>query len=352
MFRMSLYAHPHVRRSGSYFGYAYTYQEIAKHLRQYEYNNEKIHIDINGPKSKVQLYYGSPPGFFYPHQYKIQMTQWESTLVPPHWVDHAKDYDEWWTANQFGADAFINAGVPAEKIHIYEHGVDASMWTPKKRGQNNVIRFLHVDSGSPRKRASLAVEAFKKAFGNNPDYELTLKYSHHDATQQDWFDQHTLETYGDWESLNIRHIRENMSIEQLINLFHFHDILIYPSEGEGFGLIPLQALATGMPTISTSRWCSYDKYFSGNIIDSKMGVSDVVETYTRYGDVVLPDLDSMISIMKATVDDFKAQSEKFYLQVPEVVADYDWQKRTSLAMDSLIRRIGKDMFNNAMDYNV
>lgn len=347
MFRMSLYAHPHVRQSGSYFGYAYTYQEIAKHLRNYEYEGQRIHIDGNSPKSKVQLYYGSPHGFFYPHQYKIQMTQWESTLVPPHWVDHAKEYDEWWTANKFGAEAFINAGVPSEKVHIYEHGVDASMWTPKKRGTRDTIRFLHIDSGSPRKRAPLAVEAFKKAFGDNPDYEITLKYSHGAASEQDWFDEKILANYGEWERNNVRHIRENMTIEHLISLFHFHDVLIYPSEGEGFGLIPLQALATGMPVISTSDWCSYDKYFNGNIIESHRGVSDIVETYTRFGEVVIPHLDSMVDLMKNAVSNFDSQANIFYNQIDEVVKDYNWQDRTNSTMNSLIKRVGIDMFQNS-----
>lgn len=350
MFRMSLYAHPHVRNSGSYFGYAYTYQEIAKHLRQYEHDGNKIHVDINSPKSKVQLYYGSPDGFFYDHQYKIQMTQWESTMVPPHWVDHAKRYDEWWTANPFGAEAFINAGVPAEKIHVFEHGVDASMWTPKKRGTKDTIRFLHIDSGSPRKRAPLAIEAFKKAFGNNPDYEITLKYSHGAASEQDWFDEKILAHYGEWEGNNIRHIRENMTIEHLISLFHYHDILIYPSEGEGFGLIPLQALATGMPVISTSDWCSYDKYFNGNIIESHRGISDIVETYTRFGEVIIPHLDSMVDLMKNAVNNFNYQADIFYNQIDNVVTEYDWQTKTNLVINSLIERIGIDMFENSGYY--
>ena len=347
MLRMSIYAHPHVRKSGSYFGYAYTYYEIERHLREYEHNGEKLQLDINSPKSKVQLYYGSPPGYFSPNQYKIQMTQWESTLVPPNWVDHAKDYNEWWTANQFGADAFINAGVPGEKIHVYEHGVDASTWTPKKRGQNGVIRFLHVDSGSPRKRAPLALEAFKKAFGNNPDYEITLKYSHHAASEQDWFDEKILANYGEWQDINVRHIKENLTLEHLISLFHFHDVLIYPSEGEGFGLIPLQALATGMPVISTSDWCSYDKYFQGNVIESHRGVSDIVETYTRYGEVVIPHLDSMVDLMKNAANNFENQANIFYKQVTKVVKDYDWQHRTNMAVDSLIDRIGIGMFENS-----
>ena len=45
MFRMSLYAHPHVRGSGSFFGYAYTYQEIEKSLRNYNYNNSIDYIE-------------------------------------------------------------------------------------------------------------------------------------------------------------------------------------------------------------------------------------------------------------------------------------------------------------------
>jgi len=348
--RMSLHAQPNVRLSGSYFGYAYSYYEIDKSLRNYSYNGNILQVDTHSIKSNVQMSYASPPGQFYDHQYKIQMTQWESTLIPPSWVDLAKGYNEWWTANQFGADAFINAGVPAEKIHVYEHGVDSSTWTPKKRGQNVVIRFLHVDSGSPRKRADLVAKAFRAAFGGNINYELTLKYSHHKESDANCDDQNVLETQGYWETANIRHIKENMSLKDLVKLFHFHDVLVYPSEGEGFGLIPLQALATGMPVISTSRWCSYDKYFNGNIIDSTLGKSDIVETYVRHGDVVLPDLDSLVSIMKNVANNIEQECEKFYNQSEDVSSEYTWENKTKVAMDSLVNRIGIDMFDSYLGY--
>lgn len=349
-FRMSIYAHPHVRKSGSYFGYAYTYQEIQKHLREYKNGEQKLQLDLNSPKSKIQMYYGSPHGFFYPHQYKIQMTQWESTMVPPPWVEHAKEYDEWWTANQFGANAFINSGVPAEKIHIYEHGVDASIWTPHKRGQNDVVRFLHVDSGSPRKRGDMVVEAFKKVFGNNMNYELTLKYSYTDDSKENWSDPKVLENNGEWESGNIRRIRENLSLEDLVSLYNFHDVLVYPSEGEGFGLIPLQALATGMPVISTGIWCSYEKFLGENVIESRLGQSEIKENYDRFGDVVLPDMDSLIHLMKTAAENIDKQSSYYYDQIPEIAKEYDWQTKTNQTMDSLVSRVGLDMFQNYMGY--
>lgn len=349
MKRFSISAHPHVRKSGSYFGYAYAYNEIKRYFEIY-LKELGVKLELNTPKSNAQLYFGSPHGFFYPHQYKIQMTQWESTMVPPHWKDHAKGYDEWWTANEFGKQAFINSGIPEEKLHVFEHGVDASVWTPKLRGQNDVIRFLHIDSGSPRKRADIAKEAFKRAFGNNLDYEITFKYSHIKSSGVDWNNQETMAEHGDWEDGNIRHIRENMDLQDLVKLYHYHDVIVYPSEGEGFGMIPMQALATGMPVISTGRWCSYERYLNGNVIESSLGQSGIKETYTRFGDVVLPSLDSAIDIMKKVAADIKEESQTFYKQIPQVVNDYSWYSLSKKAIDGLISRVGVDIFNSSKGY--
>lgn len=349
MKRFSITAHPHVRKSGSYFGYAYAYNEIKKYFEIY-LKELDVKLELNTPKSNAQLYFGSPHGFFYPHQYKIQMTQWESTMVPPHWKEHAKEYNEWWTANEFGKQAFINAGVPAEKMHVFEHGVDFNVWTPKLRGQNDVIRFLHIDSGSPRKRADIAKEAFQKAFGNSLDYELTFKHSHIPSSGVNWDDHKIMSEHGDWETGNIRHIRENMLLEDLVNLYHYHDVIIYPSEGEGFGMIPMQALATGMPVISTGRWCSYERYLNNNVIDSKLGKSPIQETYTRFGDVVLPNLESTIQIMKNVANNIRQQSQKFHDQVSSINEDYSWYNLSKKAINSFIDRVGLDIFNSSKGY--
>lgn len=349
MKRFSLSAHPHVRKSGSYFGYAYAYNEIKKYFEIY-LKELGVRLELNTPKSNAQLYFGSPHGFFYPHQYKIQMTQWESTMVPPHWREHAKEYNEWWTANDFGKQAFINSGIPEEKLHVFEHGVDSTIWTPKLRGQGDVIRFLHIDSGSPRKRADIAKEAFKQAFGNSLDYEITFKHSHIPSSGVDWDNVEIMAEHGEWESPNIRHIRENMSLEDLVKLYHYHDVIIYPSEGEGFGMIPMQALATGMPVISTGLWCSYERYLNGNIIESKLGQSSIQETYTRFGDVVLPSLDSTIEIMKLVASNIKTESQAFFSQIDNVINDYSWYNLSKKIIDSFIERVGPDIFNSSRGY--
>ena len=127
----------------------------------------------------------------------------------------------------------------------------------------------------------------------------------------------------------------------MVKLFHDHDVLVYPSEGEGFGFIPLQALATGMPVVSTSRWCSYDKYFKDNIIESKLGKT----THTGYdhGEVVLADFESLMHQMKNAFDNINSQSESFYKQAGSVYEEYNWQNRSNLMLNSLINRVGVDM---------
>lgn len=346
MFRMSLYANPNLRESGSYFGYSYAFNETQKHFREYTYNDERIQIDLGSPKSMVQMYYGSPEGKFYDHQYKIQMTQIESTRCHPHWKNFK--YDEWWTANQFGADAFINSGIPESKVHVYEHGVDSSIWTPFLRGQNKTISFLHIDSGAPRKRSDLVLKAFIECFEGKKDYYLTLKYSN--LREIDLIHKNKKMCNTDWSKKHIRHISEQISLDDLVKMYHSHDVIVYPSEGEGFGLIPLQALATGMPVISTSRWCSYDKYFKDNIIESKLGKSKIVENYERFGDVVLPDFDSLVYQMKKFTENIHDQSLFFYQQVPMVIDEYSWKKQTKKALDGLIDRVGIEMFYSYTGY--
>jgi glycosyltransferase involved in cell wall biosynthesis len=332
-----------------HFGYALAFHKIKESISNVKVDGKNIKVTRNDPNTRIQLFMGSNPGQFNPGQYKIQMTQWESTLAPAAWKNHAKRYDEFWTANYFGAQAIIKSGIPEEKVFVYEHGIDGSVWTPKLRGQNGKIRFLHVDSDNPRKRSDLALRAFKKAFGDDPRYELTLKYSLKKTSYNDtfgnskanWDDPEVMEKQGRWEG-NVRYIEEITSTEDLVKIYHYHDVLIYPSEGEGFGFIPLQALATGMPTICTGVWPSYEKYLNGNVIDSVFGPSTFNKHYP--GECIIPDLRSTMALMKSVADNIDEQSNLFYSKAAEVAKEYSWENKTRPVIEALYSRVGKKMF--------
>ena len=129
----------------------------------------------------------------------------------------------------------------------------------KKREKKNVIKLLHIGEPAERKGGQETVNAFIKLFGNNPNYSLTLKV----------YKESSVRVYDDERRvLGLPHEMYNNIIidnrvldnKDLVSLYHDHDILVYPSYGEGFGFIPLQALATGMPTICTYEWAHYLKY--------------------------------------------------------------------------------------------
>jgi glycosyltransferase involved in cell wall biosynthesis len=337
----------------NFFGYGVAFENIYHTLNCLEINNEPLNVKLKDSTAKVQLHLGGNRGSFFDHQYKIQMAQWESTQAPEQWGINSKHYDEFWTANYFGAEALKNAGVDPDMIHVYEHGVDSSVWTTKLRGEGDKIRFLHIDSGNQRKRSDVVEQAFKKAFGNNPKYELTLKYSYKDVysnavykrTRANWSDGYVLANNGQWEK-NVRRIYEITTEEDLVSIYHYHDVLVYPSEGEGFGFIPLQAIITGMPTISTGHWPSYEKYLNGNIIDSTFGASTIKDRNHFFpGQVVLPDVDSTIELMIDVAKNIEKQSKLFFKRSAEAAEEYSWANKTIPVISSLVDRVGIEMFH-------
>ena len=343
---MSLFSQGDMRNN-SHYGYGKSFIKIQDSIRQYRYNNEIMTVEWNSPRSKVQLYYGPDPIETAHHlgQYRIHMSQHESTAVVPHKARaYINDCEEVWTANPWGANAMINSGVPESKIFIYEHGLSPEEFVPVLRGFNKKIRFLHIDSGSPRKRSDLVEKAFLKLYPKYKNIELTLKHSHGKLSKHNWDSEKVLEEAGEWEKPGIRYIRETLTPEDMINLINFHDVLVYPSEGEGFGMIPLEVMATGMPVISTHEWASYNKFFIENSITSEIKESKIDWGYPKIGKAVIADFDSIIFQMENAINNIDSIALKYFNQVEDIKKEYSWEKKTKDAIDGLISRVGVEMF--------
>ena len=344
--KLSFHTDQDVKDSDGKTGYSYSYFKMIEHFSKFTYEGEQMKILDNSPDANTQLFYMEPerynhntwedlrkPDFkkFYDHQYKIQGTHLEATRVWSHWVEAMKSVDEIWVGNNFARDAVFNSGIETP-TYVFELGID-SMWKPHRREHRGVVRFLHIDSGSPRKRADLALEAFRKAFGSRHDVSLTLKYREHENP------------FGIDLSLNsnINFIYENLSQDNLVNLYQEHDVLVYPTEGEGFGFIPLQALATGMPVISTGTWCSYQDLLGDNVIESKLGKTQHTQYYD--GEVVLAEIDSLVHLMRKTVDNFDNEVNYYFNQAPSVYDRYNWQTRCNSFLESVVKRLGTKTFH-------
>ncbi len=164
--------------------------------------------------------------------------------------------DEVWATCAFNAWVYKEQGV-TRPIRIYKHGLHDVWKNSTKRTVGSKFRFLHIGEPSERKGGSLTVKTFIETFGNNPDVELTVK-CHETSTIRvyDMFGERV-----DFSKYpNIKFVSKEMSDEELVMLMHSHHCLIYPSYGEGFGFIPIQAMATGMPVICTEAWAPYKEF--------------------------------------------------------------------------------------------
>jgi glycosyltransferase involved in cell wall biosynthesis len=349
--RISLYTQGDMR-SNTHYGYGKSFVEIQKAFRNYSYNEEKLFVDYNSARTRVQMYYGPDPveNAHHKNQYRIHMSQHESTMIMPHKATaYTNDCEEAWTANFWGAKSMINSGVPEEKIYVYEHGIDPKIYEPYLRGQKNKIRFLHIDSGSPRKRSDLVENAFLAIYPKYKDkIELTLKYTHAPHSGKDWFDDSVLEKHGDWVSPGLRYIHETILDEEMKSLINYHDVLVYPSEGEGFGMIPLEVMATGMPTVSTHEWCSYSEYLIDNAIDSEVKGSDISWGYPKIGDAVIANFDSIVYQMEKAIENIDSISKKYYNQAPKILEEYSWQNKTNKFLDKTVERLGVNFFSRVI----
>jgi glycosyltransferase involved in cell wall biosynthesis len=169
----------------------------------------------------------------------IAYTPWESTDVPKSWIVEMNKMDYMLTTCKQNADSFIAAGLKPS-ISVLPHGINRSHYPLKKRTLDGPFKFLHIGGDAPRKGAELLLDVFTDKFSENDDVQLTLKSGSVNKSLK----SRTLPK-------NVIVIQDKYNQSEMTQLYLDHHGMIYPTKGEGFGLIPFQAAATGMPTAVT-----------------------------------------------------------------------------------------------------
>lgn len=311
-------------------GYGHAGTKIVDSLKELGHT-----VGFQTPKSPVQLNFSQPDYFkLHRNQYQISYTPWESTVVPERWRESLSLVDEIWTTSDWCANVFEDNGY--RDVRVFPHGIDP-IWSPRRRRESDVIKFLHVGEPAPRKAGQMVVDAFTKLFGNDPRYSLTLKVFKHNTTRiyNNYIDKNILGLPNVLYN-NIYIIDKDMTTEELVKLYHEHDVLVYPSYGEGFGFIPLQALATGMPTICTDGWAHYDQYIGPLKLKSEL--IDSPWPFPHEGKVFEPNYKHLLELMRDVSINFKAYSGYYYAQSTKIHEDYNWLQLTNNAFDHVFKK--------------
>ena len=311
-------------------GYGYAGLNIVNSLKELGHN-----VPYSYPKAPVQLNFAQPEHFkMHRGQYQIGYTPWESTKIPDRWKNMLDHCDEIWTTSDWCANVFEDNGY--KNIKVYPHGIE-NIWKPKRRKPSDKIKFLHIGEPAPRKAGQMVVDVFTELYGNDPKYSLTIKA----------YKSSTLRVYNNYidkEIIGLPHntfnninlITDDLTDLELVKLYHDHDVLVYPSYGEGFGFIPLQALATGMPTICTSSWAHYQKYLGP--LKLKSDLVDSPWAFPHEGQLFEPDRKHLVELMKDVVFNFNAYSGYYYAQANKVHQEYNWLELTKNSFDHIFKK--------------
>jgi len=255
--------------------------------------------------------------------YHIGYVPWESTRLPRNWKYLLRGCDELWTPSPVIASWFEAEGFPAK---VYQHGVDSAVWTPRERSTSGPVKLLHIGEPAVRKGGPLLFDTFVQLYGNSRN-QVTLTFKANGST---WID--------DWEHLgNVDVITDEYTTEQMVDLVHDHDMLIYPSFGEGFGLIPLQAMSTGMPVIITEGWAPYEELVNSNlVVATRLGPSPWPKTHP--GEMLHPSDIDLAWCIEDAVEGFDHYAQDAFNRAESVHKAYDWDKLTEEAFAPIVAR--------------
>lgn len=301
-------------------GYGYATTQMLASLSRVGYA-----VNPNDKTADVEIWFDQPQHWdFTPGLYKIGYHPWESTLLQPGWADIMNQCDEIWTPSPIIAEWYTKYAGITVPVHVYEHGVDP-LWAPKKRKVEDKLRFLHVGAEASRKGSKEAMQAMRLAFPRHQDdVELNMK-----MISKGW-------NIGQLRRVNI--INEKMSIEELLQLYHDNHVFLYPSWGEGFGLTPLQAMATGMPTITVPRWAPYADFLDPNLSVHAVFSGSPWPTL-HPGNMLKPNVDDLVEAMRYTYYNFEDAQKWAHEQVADLTAYYDWDRLTKSVFKKLEERL-------------
>lgn len=144
-------------------------------------------------------------------------------------------------------ERMINLGV-VKPIFVLPHGIDPQIFKYKSRIKSDKFKFLYVGECSDRKGIFNLLSVFIDLFGTNLDVELHIKSN----TDMVFYNGEDIKNYTDKYKNIFWHV-SNEGHERVIELYGQCHVYIYPSRADTFGMTLLEAMACGLPIISTSE---------------------------------------------------------------------------------------------------
>jgi glycosyltransferase involved in cell wall biosynthesis len=258
--------------------------------------------------------------------------------------------------SSMGMKEFLDSDSEPRRNKIITHGVDTSLFYPKKTKRNAIRKMYSVkdtdillfSSGSMTKNKGimLILEALYtlvndgetkyklmlKGTGELYDSKMFLEIYFKELIDSGKFTQEGLDNLLNY----IIFTERTVSFETLNDLYNACDILIAPYHSEGFSLSPLEALATGTSVI-VPKTGSTKEYIDDIFNAGGQNLINYVESYVEKDSVGLCQnvikLDDLVNTIKNTV---RPVTIDILSTCEFIEREYSWNKVSELLFDYIV----------------
>ena len=153
----------------------------------------------------------------------------------------------WAAASRYTAQTLADHGIPADKIHVVPYGVDLRSFPPRDRppSQEEPFTIVYVGSLIQRKGLSYLLDAVRALKSSNVRLLLRGRGA---------VDRELLKSYSDVDF----DLKLGLPLAELVQDIQRSDVFVLPSLTEGFAQVILEAMACGVPVITTANTCAPD----------------------------------------------------------------------------------------------
>lgn len=155
-----------------------------------------------------------------------------------------------YAAGSYTASTLKVSGLQYKKVKIIPYGFPSVNESPRKWfKRDEKLKLLYVGSLTQRKGVADVLDLAKK-FQESVSLTLVGKKTTNDCRPLN-------------EAINKYQYFPSLPHHEILRLMRTHDVLVFPSLFEGFGLVITEAMSQGMPVITTERTCGADLIRTG-----------------------------------------------------------------------------------------